>query len=74
LELSGYDLLDPTSSAALIAKVQSIYGRLDGVGTTVGGFAMAKLKDAGLDQWDKMFNLNVKTTGNIYQAAMPATR
>jgi NADP-dependent 3-hydroxy acid dehydrogenase YdfG len=74
LELSDYDLLDPTSSAALIAKVHSIYGRLDGVGTTVGGFAMAKLEDAGLDQWDKMFNLNVKTTGNIYRAAMPAIR
>jgi NAD(P)-dependent dehydrogenase (short-subunit alcohol dehydrogenase family) len=72
--LSDYDLIDFTSSAALIAKVQSIYGRLDGVGTTVGGFAMAKLEDAGLDQWDTMFNLNVKTTWNIYRAAVPAIR
>jgi NAD(P)-dependent dehydrogenase (short-subunit alcohol dehydrogenase family) len=74
LGLSDYDLIDFTSSAALIAKVQSIYGRLDGVGTTVGGFVMARLEDAGLDQWDTMFNLNVKTTWNIYRAAVPAMR
>ncbi len=49
-------------------------GRLDGVGTTVGGFAMAKLADAGAEQWDAMFSLNVKTTWNIYRAAVPAMR
>jgi NAD(P)-dependent dehydrogenase (short-subunit alcohol dehydrogenase family) len=74
LALSGYDLTDAAASAALIAKVQSTCGRLDGVGTTVGGFAMAKLSDAALDQWDAMFNLNVKTTWNIYRAAVPAIR
>jgi NAD(P)-dependent dehydrogenase (short-subunit alcohol dehydrogenase family) len=74
LALPDYDLTDFTSSATLIDKVQSAYGRLDGVGTTVGGFAMAKLEDAGQDQWDAMFNLNVKTTWNIYRAAVPAIR
>jgi NAD(P)-dependent dehydrogenase (short-subunit alcohol dehydrogenase family) len=74
LALSEHDLTDFASSTALVAKVQSSYGRLDGVGTTVGGFAMAKLADCGLDQWDAMFNLNVKTTWNIYRAAVPAIR
>jgi NAD(P)-dependent dehydrogenase (short-subunit alcohol dehydrogenase family) len=74
LALSDYDLTDFTSSSALIEKVRSAYGRLDGVATTVGGFAMAKLADAGLDQWDAMFSLNVKTTWNIYRAAVPAIR
>jgi NAD(P)-dependent dehydrogenase (short-subunit alcohol dehydrogenase family) len=72
--MSDHDLMDSESASALVAKVQSDYGRLDGVGTTVGGFAMAKLDDAGLDQWDTMFNLNVKTTWNIYRAAVPAIR
>jgi NAD(P)-dependent dehydrogenase (short-subunit alcohol dehydrogenase family) len=72
--LSGYDLSDFTSSASLIAYVQSTYGRLDGVATTVGGFAMAKLADADLEQWDAMFTLNVQTTWNIYRAAVPALR
>jgi NAD(P)-dependent dehydrogenase (short-subunit alcohol dehydrogenase family) len=74
LALSEHDLTDFAASEALIARVQSTCGRLDGVGTTVGGFAMAKIADAELDHWDAMFNLNVKTTWNIYRAAVPAMR
>jgi NAD(P)-dependent dehydrogenase (short-subunit alcohol dehydrogenase family) len=74
LALSDHDLTNFSSSVTLINKVQSAYGRLDGVGTTVGGFAMAKLADAGLELWDAMFNLNVKTTWNIYRAAAPAIK
>ena len=74
MALSSYDLTDPAAAKALVAHVVATSGRLDGVGTTVGGFAMAKLADAGLDQWDLMFTLNVKTTWNIYQAAVPAIR
>ena len=74
LALSSFDLTDSAATAALVAHVVATAGRLDAVGTTVGGFAMAKLADAGLDQWDAMFNLNVKTTWNIYRAAVPAIR
>lgn len=74
LALSDYDLIDPAATNALVAKVRETCGRLDGVGTTVGGFAMAKLADAGLEQWDAMFGLNVKTTWNICRAAVPALR
>jgi len=74
LALADYDLTDPAAANALVARVRDTCGRLDGVGTTVGGFAMAKLADAGLDQWDAMFSLNVKTTWNIYRAAVPAIR
>ncbi len=74
MALSTYDLTDSAATAALVAHVLATAGRLDAVGTTVGGFAMAKLADAGLDQWEKMFSLNVKTTWNIYRAAVPAIR
>jgi NAD(P)-dependent dehydrogenase (short-subunit alcohol dehydrogenase family) len=74
LALADYDLTDPGATNALIAAVRQTCGRLDAVGTTVGGFAMAKLADAGLEQWDAMFSLNVKTTWNIYRAAVPAIR
>jgi NAD(P)-dependent dehydrogenase (short-subunit alcohol dehydrogenase family) len=74
LALSDYDLTDFASSATLIDKVRSAHGRLDGVGTTVGGFGMAKLADSGLDHWDAMFSLNVKTTWNIYRTAVPLIR
>ena len=74
LALSDFDLTDPAATTALVAEVRRTCGRLDGVGTTVGGFAMAKLADAGLEQWDAMFSLNVKTTWNIYRAAVPVIR
>jgi NAD(P)-dependent dehydrogenase (short-subunit alcohol dehydrogenase family) len=74
LALSRYDLTDFAAAAALVAEVRSTCGRLDGVGTTVGGFAMAKLSDAELDHWEAMFSLNVKTTWNIYRAAVPMLR
>jgi NAD(P)-dependent dehydrogenase (short-subunit alcohol dehydrogenase family) len=72
LSLSAYNLLDAASAEALVAEVVRTCGALHGVGTTVGGFAMAKLADAGQDQWDLMFNLNVRTTWNIYRSAVPA--
>jgi NAD(P)-dependent dehydrogenase (short-subunit alcohol dehydrogenase family) len=72
MALSDYNLMDSAATDALVAHVVAIAGRLDAVATSVGGFAMAKLADAGLDQWDAMFNLNVKTTWNIYRAAVPA--
>jgi len=74
LAFSEYDLTSSAAAEALLAKVQSTCGRLDGVGTTVGGFAMAKLADAGPEQWDAMFRLNVTTTWNIYRAAVPVMR
>jgi NAD(P)-dependent dehydrogenase (short-subunit alcohol dehydrogenase family) len=74
LALPNYDLADFAAAAALVAEVRGTCGRLDSVGTTVGGFAMAKLADAGLDQWEAMFKLNVKTTWNIYRASVPVIR
>lgn len=74
LALSDYDLTDPVATTELVAAVRQTCGRIDGVGTTVGGFAMAKLTDAGPEQWDAMFSLNVRTTWNIYRSAVPAIR
>jgi NAD(P)-dependent dehydrogenase (short-subunit alcohol dehydrogenase family) len=74
LALSGVDLSDPAACEAVVARVSQALGGLHGVATTVGGFAMGKLADTGLPEWDAMFNLNVKTTWNIYRAAVPVLR
>ncbi len=74
LALSDYDLTDPVATDSLVSHVVAVCGRLDGVGTTVGGFTMGKLADTGLDQWELMFSLNIKTTWNIYRAAAASLR
>ena len=68
---SEYDLTDPAAAEALVAKVQSECGHLDGVGTTVGGFAMAKLHEAPLADYDRMFDLNVRTLFHALRAVLP---
>lgn len=74
LPIPEVDLTDPAACENLVAKVVQVLGGLHGVATTVGGFAMAKLAETGLDQWDAMFSLNVKTTWNIYRAAAPVLK
>ena len=74
LALPGVDLTDPASCEALVSRVVATAGGLHGVATTVGGFAMGALADTGLPEWEAMFSLNVKTTWNIYRAAVPALR
>lgn len=44
---SGIDLTDEATCTHLVADVAGKFGRLDGVATTVGGFAMAPLAEAG---------------------------
>jgi NAD(P)-dependent dehydrogenase (short-subunit alcohol dehydrogenase family) len=74
LPIPEIDLTDPTACESLVARVVQVLGGLHGVATTVGGFAMGKLADTSLEQWDAMFSLNVKTTWNIYRAAAPVLR
>ncbi len=74
LPIPEVDLTDPTACESLVARVVHALGGLHGVATTVGGFAMGKLAETSLDQWDAMFSLNVKTTWNIYRAAAPVLK
>jgi NAD(P)-dependent dehydrogenase (short-subunit alcohol dehydrogenase family) len=74
LALPGVDLTDAAACESLVARVTAALGGLHGVATTVGGFAMGSMADTGMAEWDKMFAMNVRTTWNIYRAAVPALR
>jgi NAD(P)-dependent dehydrogenase (short-subunit alcohol dehydrogenase family) len=74
LAIPDVDLTDPAAAAAMVAHTVATLGGLHGVATTVGGFAMGSLADTDLAAWEAMFSLNVKTTWNIYRAAVPALR
>jgi len=74
LAIPDVDLTDPDAAAAMVAHTVATLGALHGVATTVGGFAMGNLANTNLAAWDAMFSLNVKTTWNIYRAAVPALR
>lgn len=74
LPLPGVDLTDPSACVWAVDQTLQRFGRLDGVGHTVGGFAMAPLEQGGLALFGDMHRINVTTTANIFAAAVPPMR
>jgi NAD(P)-dependent dehydrogenase (short-subunit alcohol dehydrogenase family) len=70
----GVDLDDAASVQAAVAAVRQALGRIDGVAHTVGGFAFAGATASDAALFQRMFALNVLTTVNLLQAALPILR
>lgn len=62
------DLTDQQATKALLDKV----GRVDGLANIAGGFSMGKpTHELTDDEWNQMFNINVKTAHNAVRAVVP---
>jgi NADP-dependent 3-hydroxy acid dehydrogenase YdfG len=70
-DLPEVNLLDPKGPEQLVEGVLSREGRLDGVVHTVGGFSMGKLHEAPLADYDRMFDLNVRSLFHVARAVVP---
>jgi NADP-dependent 3-hydroxy acid dehydrogenase YdfG len=69
--LPEVDVLDAASAERLVSDVLAREGRLDGVIHTVGGFAMARVHEARLDDYDRLFDLNVRSLFYVARAVVP---
>ena len=66
------DLLQRDAVAAAFAELQSRYGGIDALCAIAGGFHMGEtVHDIGLDTWDMMQDMNVRTLLNSTAAAVP---
>jgi len=65
------DLSRPEGALAMVRTTLERCGRLDGVISTVGGFAMGKLHEAAPEDFDRMFDLNVRTLFHVARAVVP---
>ncbi|MCB9744347.1 MAG: SDR family NAD(P)-dependent oxidoreductase [Alphaproteobacteria bacterium] len=65
------NVLDPAGGEALLTEVTEKLGPVDGLVCTVGGFSMGPLAEAGVQDYDKLFNLNVKSFLVCAWAALP---
>jgi NAD(P)-dependent dehydrogenase (short-subunit alcohol dehydrogenase family) len=65
------DLSRPEGAEQMVKATLAQHGRLDGVISTVGGFAMGKLHEAPLADYDRMFDLNVRTLYHVARAVVP---
>lgn len=70
-DLPESNVLAPDGAARLVAQVLEREGRLDGLVHTVGGFAMGKLHEASAADYDRMFDLNVRSLFHVIQAVIP---
>lgn len=68
------DLRDADALAPVVAEATRQLGGLDGVIHTTGGFAMAPADQPGVDLYERMFDLNMRTLVVTAQAVLPGFR
>jgi NAD(P)-dependent dehydrogenase (short-subunit alcohol dehydrogenase family) len=71
LELGGVDLTDAAQAGKAIDAVVSHFGRLDALVNIAGGFAFEAVAEGDPRTWQHMYALNVLTTLNASQSAIP---
>jgi NADP-dependent 3-hydroxy acid dehydrogenase YdfG len=70
-DLPEVNLLDAAGAEQLVQGVLSREGRLDGVVHTVGAFTMGKVHEAPLTDYERMFDLNVRSLFYVARAVIP---
>jgi NAD(P)-dependent dehydrogenase (short-subunit alcohol dehydrogenase family) len=65
------DLSSPTGAKTAIDEAARKLGGIDGLVNIAGGFRWEKIADGNVATWDLMFEINVRTTLNSIQAALP---
>jgi NAD(P)-dependent dehydrogenase (short-subunit alcohol dehydrogenase family) len=74
LAVAGIDLTEEKDCAKLVSQAMDRFGRIDGLATTVGGFATAPLAQTDAELLLQMMRINAVTTLNIMRAVLPPMR
>ncbi len=66
------DLAKPDSIAAAVARARGQFGRVDALVNTVGGFRGGRpVHESSPEDWNMVFEVNVRTTLNACRAVIP---
>lgn len=68
------DLARAAAAEAMVRATLDRWGRLDGLIHTVGGFSAGALESAAPDDYDHLFDLNVRTLFHALRAVVPVLR
>jgi NADP-dependent 3-hydroxy acid dehydrogenase YdfG len=68
------DLTTPAGAQAMVAAASAHYGRVDGLIHTVGGFTMGPLDGGDPVDYERMFDVNVRTLYYALRAVVPVLR
>jgi len=67
----GVDIGDAAAAKATFAKAAEALGGLDALVNIAGTFRWEKIADGGLETWDFLYNVNLRTAVAASQAALP---
>jgi NAD(P)-dependent dehydrogenase (short-subunit alcohol dehydrogenase family) len=65
------DLTDAPAVERFAAGVAARWGRIDFLVCIAGGFAAGKIHDTSVENWDRMFDMNLRTAYLAVHAAVP---
>jgi NAD(P)-dependent dehydrogenase (short-subunit alcohol dehydrogenase family) len=69
------NLMVAGEAKALVDRTVAAFGKLDAVVHLAGGFAGGHpIEETPADEWDHMWNLNLRTAVNVIQASLPGMR
>jgi NAD(P)-dependent dehydrogenase (short-subunit alcohol dehydrogenase family) len=71
IEFGGVDLSDPAGAKKAIDAAATHFGKLDALINIAGGFAFEAIAEGDPKTWQRMYTLNVLTTLNASQSAIP---
>jgi NAD(P)-dependent dehydrogenase (short-subunit alcohol dehydrogenase family) len=74
LAVAGINLAEEGDCATLVGRAMERFGRVDGLATTVGGFAAAPLASTDAELLLQMMCINTVTTLNIMRAVLAPMR
>jgi NAD(P)-dependent dehydrogenase (short-subunit alcohol dehydrogenase family) len=69
--IGGVDLTDLGATAKAFETAKARTGRLDVLINIAGGFRWQTLADGDLANWDRLYEMNVKTAATACKAALP---
>ncbi len=72
LYCAGVDLTDLPATRAAFEQVTERFGGLDVLVNVAGGFSWQRVADGGLETWDRMYSINLRTAVVACKAALPA--
>jgi NAD(P)-dependent dehydrogenase (short-subunit alcohol dehydrogenase family) len=74
LKLAGVDLTDEAALTEVADRIESRFGKLDGLVNIAGGFRWETIVDGDVATWDRLYAMNVKTTLVTTRALEPLLR
>lgn len=69
--LGGIDLTDEGAVSDAYAKAAQALGSVDGLVNVAGGFVWEQVAGGTLDNWDRMFRMNLRTAAVSSSAVLP---